>query len=173
MVANQLHFIIANNASDSVWRSIWQRMVGEGTAITVFCDGTVVDEDGFVSEMNAPHVHPYIVCVDGTPAAVVWLTNLEGRMARGHFVTFKAYSKMARHLGRFAFQQLLTYTYEDGSYCFDVIFGMIPCSNMLAVNTCIKSGFKKVGVLPNGAWIAAKGKSENMIVTAVTREDVL
>lgn len=173
MVANSLQLIFAKDVADSVWLACWQRMEDDGAIEKVFYDGTVTSPEGFVQEMRLPYVHPHIVCVDGTPACIVWLTNLEGRMARAHFLTFKEHSKIARHLGRFAFQQLLTYTYEDGSYIFDVIFGMTPCSNMLAVNTCIKSGFKKVGVLPNGAWIAAKGKSENMIVTAVTREDVL
>ena len=172
MVANSLYFVPAHEASENVWRAAWQFMVDDGTAAQVFADGTVTTAEEFIREMRSTHVHPHLVYCDGEVAAIVWLTNLEGRSARGHFVVFSAHMKKARHLGRFALQQLLSYRYESGEHCFDVIAGMIPQRNMIAVNTCMKAGFKKIGIIPNGAWIASEGRSEDMVLLAATREDV-
>lgn len=172
MVASNLHLLHAKEAPENAWRAAWHFMVDDGTAAQVFADGTVTTEEEFTREMRSTHVHPHLVYCDGQVAAIVWLTNLEGRSARGHFVVFGAHMKKARHLGRFALQQLLSYTYDNGEHCFDVITGMVPRRNMIAVNTCLRAGFKKVGIIPNGAWIASEGRSEDMVLLAATREDI-
>ena len=153
------------------WSSVWARMEAEGTAGVVFCDGTVTDAPAFAEEMNAPHVHPFCVLRDGLLAALLWLTNLEGRSCRGHFVVFREFWPESRALGAFALRKLLAQTYDDGSHCFDVVLGMIPRRNMRAVNVARKAGFAYIGTIPNAAWIAAERKSEDMVLLAATRKD--
>lgn len=154
------------------WEQVWRRMEAEGTASVVFADGSVSSGREFAAEMAQPHVHPFLVYYGADLAGVFWLTNLEGRTGRGHFVVFRPYWALSRKLGLFVRDYLLAMRYDDESYCFDVLLGMVPESNYRAINLLRRCGMKKVGVIPFGAWLAAERKSVNMLVLCVTREAV-
>ena len=116
------------------WADVWEQLREEATAGAVFCDGSVTDADEFCEMMSAGHVHPFCIRHHGELGALIWLTNLEGKMCRGHFVVFKKFWGIARYFGSFAVETLLNEKYEDGNYCFDVIVGMIPKINTKAIN---------------------------------------
>lgn len=152
------------------WSRIWGQMCDESTAGVVFCDGSVETSEQFCEMMGAGHVHPFCVYCNGDLGAVVWLTNLEGRMCRGHFCVMKKYWGASRYLGEFALQTLLSYKFEDGSHCFDSIVAMIPKINIRAINVAKKAGFVYCGTIPFGAWVKEKGISVDMVVLSATRE---
>ena len=151
------------------WASVWVRMDEEGLTRSVFCDGSICDADSFADLMSCGHVHPFCVFRGADLVALVWLTNLEGKMCRGHFCVFKKYWPESRHIGSFVRSSLLAQKYDDGSYCFDVLVGMIPKINSRAVNVAKKAGFMYVGAIPFGAWIKERGVSVDMVVLAATR----
>lgn len=158
-----------HNCPGAFWDEVWVRMDREGIARLVFCDGSVEDAATFADLMNCGHVHPFCVFRDQELLALVWLTNLEGKMCRGHFCVFKKYWPESRHIGSFVRSSLLAQKYEDGSYCFDVLVGMIPKINARAVNVAKKAGFVYAGSIPFGAWIKERGVSVDMVVLAATR----
>lgn len=160
----------AHDKGHAFWSYVWDRMIQEDLAGAVFCDGSVEDATTFAEHMGCWHVHPFCVFRGADLVALVWLTNLEGRMCRGHFCVFRKYWPESRHIGSFVRSSLLEQKYADGSYCFDVLVGMIPKINARAVNVAKKSGFVYVGAIPFGAWIKEKGVSVDMIVLAATRE---
>lgn len=162
--------ISAHSWSVKDWSHIWGRMVAEGVERSVFCDGSVDGPEAFADLMGCGHVHPFGVFRGSDLVALLWLTNLEGKMCRGHFCVFKKYWPESRHIGSFMRQSLLDQKYEDGSYCFDVLVGMIPKINTRAVNVAKKAGFDYIGSIPFGAWIKEKGVSVDMVVLAATRE---
>lgn len=141
-------------------------------ADVVFCDGTVADATAFALEMSAPHVHPFLLFWRGEPCGIFWLTNLEGRSCRVHFALHAEYALLAREIGRASLRILLHGDSGFDSICFDVVVGMVPECNMRAINLAKKSGFRYVGTIPNGAWIAKKNKSVGMVVLAATRETI-
>ena len=165
-----LVMVSAHDRPAAFWADIWERMSSEMTAGAVFCDGSVVDAAQFADEMAAGHVHPFCVFCDGELGAVIWLTNLEGRSCRLHFVVFKKYWGVSRFLGMYIAKSLLSQKYENGEYCFDVIVGMVPKINTRAVNLAKKSGFVYRGIIPFGAWIKRLGISVDMVVLSATRE---
>lgn len=168
-MTERLTMISAHDRLPDYWRHVWQRLEQEGVAGTVFCDGSVGDADAFAELMACVHVHPFVVFRGEDPAALVWLTNLEGRMCRGHFCVFKKYWNISRHIGSFVASFLLNQKYDDGSYCFDVLVGMIPKINMKAVNVAKKAGFVYSGSIPFGAFISEENISVDMIVLTATR----
>lgn len=166
----KMTMVYPHGCSSMFWDQIWSRMDQEGMAGAVFCDGSVVDAETFAELMGSSHVHPFCVFRGSDLVALVWLTNLEGKMCRGHFCVFRKYWPESRHIGAFVRKSLLEQKYKDGSYCFDVIVGMIPKINTRAVNVAKKAGFEYIGSIPFGAWIKEKGASVDMVVLAATRE---
>jgi hypothetical protein len=166
-----LSMLAAHDRPAAFWVEVWTRMCAEALAGAIFCDGSIEDAAQFAEMMNAVHVHPFCVFLDGQLAAVVWLTNLEGRMCRGHFFVFKDFWRVSRFLGSFVLRQLLYQKYEDGSYCFDVVVGMVPKINIRAINVAKKAGFVYCGIIPFGALIKEKNISVDMVVLSATREE--
>lgn len=166
-----IEILPAITVPDGYWTGIWAKFVKDGTAETVFCDGEIADAEAFASMMNYVFVHPHIILYDGALAAVVWLTDLEGKMCRGHFVVFRQFWKKSRHIGSAMRQWLLEQKDSSGNFFFDVLVGMIPASNRPAVNVAIKAGFRHSGTIPNGAWIAKERRSVDMVLLTATRED--
>lgn len=165
-----LVMVSAHDRPAAFWVDVWRRMESEAVAGSVFCDGSVEDAEQFAEMMAAGHVHPFCVFMGHDLGAVVWLTNLEGRMCRGHFCVFKEFWPISRYFGSFVVRNLLCQKYENGEYCFDVIVGMIPKINIRAINVARKSGFAYCGAIPFGAWIKEKGISVDMVVLSATRE---
>ena len=161
----------ALNAPPAFWRDVWARLEAEGTARFIFCDGSVRDADSFVSEMNATHVHPFCMFADDKLAAIVWLTNLEGKSCRGHFAVFAQYGIYSRHLGSTMREYLLQMRHETGEYCFDVLVGMVPKLNCKAFNVVKRAGFVHTGTIPRGAWIEEQRMSVDMLILTATREE--
>ena len=162
----------AVNAPANFWRDVWRRLEAEGIARIVFCDGTVRDAERFVDEMNAPHVHPFCIFADNELAAIVWLTNLEGKSCRVHFAVFAQHGIYSRYLGSTMREYLLKMRYDNGEYCFDVLLGMVPAENIRAVNVVKKAGFIYNGRIPKGGWMADRRTSIDMLIFTATREDV-
>lgn len=162
----------ALSAPPEFWRAVWRRLEDEGTAQIIFGDGSVRTADEFAEQMDAVHVHPFCIYVEDELAAFVWLTNLEGRMGRGHFAIFRQYMQHARFMGAYAREFLLSTRYENGEYCFDVLVGMVPAENIRAVNVVKKSGFVYNGRIPKGGWMADRRTSIDMLIFTATREDV-
>jgi hypothetical protein len=166
----ELVMVAAHDRPAGFWLDVWERLLAESTAGAVFCDGSVESGADFVEMMSAGHVHPFVVFCGGDLGAIVWLTNLEGRMCRGHFCVMKKYWGVSRYFGEHVLTTLLSQKYENGTYCFDVIVGMIPKINIRAINVAKKSGFVYSGVIPSGAWIKERGISVDMVVLSATRE---
>lgn len=166
---SRLAALPALNLADGFWADIWARVDAEGVAETVFCDGSVQTAEDFAAEMNKPHVHPFRVYCCGKLAAVVWLTNLEGKSCRGHFVVFKEFAHYSRHIGKFMLEYLLSMKFSDGSHCFDVVIGIIPSFNFRAINLVKKSGFAYVGDIPFFIWVEKEKASASGAVFAATR----
>ena len=162
----------ALSAPPEFWHAVWRRLEDEGTARVIFCDGSVRTAEEFAAEMAAAHVHPFCIRVENEVAAFVWLTNLEGRMCRGHFAIFRQYMRYARFIGAHARNFLLSTRYENGEYCFDVLLGMVPAENIRAVNVVKKAGFIYNGRIPKGGWMADRRTSIDMLIFTATREDV-
>lgn len=160
------------DASLMLWQSVWSLLSIEGTAGTVFYDGAVCDQFAFSAMMSSPSVHPFRVMCDDKIAGLVWLSNLEPRACRGHFVVFRKYWCISRKIGAFALRRLLEQQYDTGEYCFDVVTGHIPSWNKPAINVALKAGFRQTGTIPLGAWNHKEGRSHDMVVLAATREDV-
>lgn len=157
--------------SREAMREVYARIREEGTADTVFYDGTVTNENEFVAEVLRPGSLPFLVFWEGKEAGLAWFNDIEGRSARGHFVFFREFwgHKISAAIGRKIFSHILTLRDERG-YLLDVLLGKLPARNCLAWRLGLLCGAREVGTIPNGVYMAGSGKSENAKLAAVTRE---
>ncbi len=156
------------NFADSEIMSLYDRMVFECTAGTVFQDGLVNCREDFLKEMKTVS-RLHIVIEENEPIAVVWLNRFEGKTARLHFCFFKKiWGERSVKIGRFICSELLNYQYEN-EYIYDALIGRIPACNILAVRFFEKVGVQFVGELPDGHWNDKAKKSEACFVVYINR----
>ncbi len=156
------------NFKDSEIMSLYDRMVSEGTADTVFQDGSINNSWDFLNEMKCRS--QFYVLVDSDPVAIVWLNRFEGRTARLHFCFFqKIWGEQSIEAGRFICRELLSYQNKDGRYFLDSLIGRIPASNTLAINFFKKVGVQFVGEIPEGHLNAKTNQSECCHIVYVNR----
>ena len=110
-------------------------------------------------------------CNDGSLVADLALENFTGRSAQAHFSMHPENdTKMSIQLGNLVTDAILD-TWPDvkglkGAFL-DTLYGLTPLSNRTACIFVMKTGMKKMGVLPSG--ITNQGKVEDAMVSFKTR----
>lgn len=157
------------NFKDSEIMSLYDRMVSEGTAETVFSDGTIQNREQFLFEMKSDRSQLYLL-IEEEPVAVVWLNRFEGKTARFHFCAFsKIWGKKTIEAGQFICSEILNYKIGE-KYIFDALLGRIPVSNKIAVDFLKRMGAVLVGDIPYGHWNDKAKKSESCFMVYMDRE---
>jgi len=157
-------------ATDSSMVELFDRTVEEGLLNKVFYDGEILDAQSFLRFVKAPGNLFYVV-FDGLEAvAYTWLSHLESRAARIHFCVFKRHHGLnAIDIGKFVLRKLVELKSSGGEYIFDVLIGLTPNNNKLALRFAQSCGFKICGVVPNAVFNSISGKSEDATVSWYTR----
>lgn len=157
---------------DSEILELYRRVVAEGCA-HVFRDRSITGEGAFLRMAKAPHTAFYVAYVRGETAGCVWLNRFQARFAQANFFTFSQFwGQDALDLGRHCLRELITMRGDDGAFILDMLVGITPADNPLAVAFALKCGWKRRGLLPFGAYDAEAGASLPAVLTTVTREDV-
>lgn len=161
----------SNPAAVSLMESVWHKALHEKLQDRIFHDGTVKTVDEFVAEILRPGSLPFVVLCNGEIAACSWLNCITNRTARTHFVIFRDYwgKDLHKNIGQNTYAYILTRKDKMG-YLFDCLYGVTPKSNPLAWKAALDCGWQRVGELPNGCYMAGKGRSEPGIITCATRE---
>lgn len=158
--------------NDTVIKDLYRRMVEEGTAKRVFFDGSVSNEEAFLNMFkHNPENHLFVIKTDGEPAAIAWLNGVRNYTATAHFCLFKrVWGKKGIEVGKRAIQFFLNMKDWDGRYYHDVITGLTPSCNRLAVRWIQKIGMKILGEIPNVIWDAENQESVPGVISYITRE---
>lgn len=160
------------NYRNSEISALYERAVAEGAG-HVFRDGTIRNAEAFACLAQGTGVAFFVLYVRGQQAGVCWLNRFQGRFAQLHFFTFQAFwGKDALGLGRYVLHTLLYMTTAEGDYLLDMVVGLVPAGNRLAVSYAQRCGGRRAGVLPLGSLDAATGRSGPAVVITVTRENV-
>ena len=167
-----IHYYSNENGSavpDGCVMTLFDRMEDEGTAETVFEDGTIRTREDFLRAMKTGCRLHIILDDDDDPVAVVWLNGFEGKMARLHFCLFKkAWGVNSERVGRFAVSELLNLRF-DNEPIYDCLVGYIPDKNKAARMFFQKIGVKIVGNIPLGHWNATENKMEPCTIVYMDR----
>lgn len=156
---------------DEIIASIWDRMMDEGTAKTVFCDGKIKNAGHLIEFFKKDKNLVHVVCDDtGNIEMVGWLNNFGDRTAQCHFNIFKrAWGRNSDELMKAVFRYWFNFKNDDGPVL-DVIMGMIPAVNRLAIRFCKRIGVKFIGEIPNFTKDAYRGKRVGVAIGYVERK---
>jgi len=155
--------------TDSEVRGLYERMEADGTADTVFYDGSVMSADDFLKTMKHGMTQLFMVSIDNEVAGAVWLTDFEVRRAAFHFCFFSnAWKKDLVDAGKECVTQILN-AERLSVPMFDCLIGIVPATNRAAQIWCHKMRFRRIGVLPKGAWIQREQRSVPATIYYVER----
>jgi hypothetical protein len=152
---------------DSAILALYDQMVKDGTAKTVFIDGVVSSGEAFLNLMKNSVVA--IAVKDGEPAGLGWLTNIELKRAQAHFCLF---SKVWGNGSDIVGKRLLSYLSnlrKNGSYAFDCLIGFVPSRNTGAINFALQCGGHISGELPYAVYCSETDSSEPVTVVYYQR----
>jgi len=149
------------NLPDSYLAMLYYRMKKERTLSTVFYNmpDEMLTVEWFIGFMKYRVALWIVEDTDDEPGAMVWLTNIVGKRAEIHFNVFKKYWG---YLDPYCEQVFKTVEKN-----FDLIYGIIPVFNALAMNVANKY-FKHIGELPMYSYRAKDGETFSAIIYART-----
>jgi len=157
--------------TDSEIIGFYYRMVDAGAANTVFSDGQIQSGEEWLLMAKSPGSFLFVVYVGSEVVAVAWLNRVEIRTARFHYCMFyNGWKKGSVEIGTQVLETLMGRKDSNGEYLFDMLTGLTPLSNRLAVRYLKKCNWKIVGELPFGTWNHKKQKSEPAVVSYYIRE---
>ena len=153
-------------------RRIWRILERDGLTRATFYDGAVTSAEGFCRELLERGALSFALFWEGRLCGAAWCNTFEGRAARGHFVLFRAVWGRERTvpIGRGIFAGLLGLR-DAGGFFFDVILGLTP-ERSLSWRLALRCGARLVGMIPNGVWLEAEGRSATAALVAATRESL-
>lgn len=157
---------------DSFIMELYDKMVEEGTADTVFSGSGIDSPKSFLAMAKGrpDEVLFYLLFVDGEVGGIAWLNRFQYRWAQFHFCTFKRiWGRETIGLAKHTLERLLTLGGE-GNYLFDMFVGIMPSRNSVGLAYVQKCGGVVSGTLPYGVFNQTTGESEEATIITLTRE---
>lgn len=152
-------------------------MVESGAQDSVFYDEPRHTVESFVETFAAPSMHCWALYYEGELAGIAWLNGMSRRVAHAHFCMFKSVYGRSRdglsksvELGRFVAACWLRHRSESGAYLLDMLVGITPKRNRMALKWIQRIGAVRGCDLPHGAWMNETGVSEDAVLSTITRE---
>lgn len=139
----------------------------EGNFDTVFYDGKVVTHFDFLDTMQSPWNIPVFVFLGHKPAGFAWLNGIAGDYAFGHFCFLKALKGRADEAGRMIVDYWMSFKGENGEL-FQTIIGMVPASNVRAIEFVQRIGFVMLGSIPR--MLTVLGEKTSACIFYKTRQ---
>lgn len=156
--------------SDAHLKWFWNVMKEAGQIPVIFYDGTVYSFEGFRQLVKMKEQHFFMGFKDQEPAGLFWLNGFSSRSCYVHIASMpRFYGKQALQMGRGVLRHLLSVSDVSGRYILDCIKALIPVKNPLACRMAVKSGFRKVGVMPQAAYWAVDDKSVDAAIFCAVR----
>jgi hypothetical protein len=159
--------------SDGHLRWFWENMRKAGQLPVIFYDGTVENFRDFQKLVRCEDQHFFFGFKDQQPAGLFWLNGFTSKSCFVHIAIMPGFhGKGTLLMGRGVLRHLLSVTDVAGGYIFDCIKGLIPVSNPLACRMAERSGFRKAGILPQAAYLAADDKSVDAAIFCAVRNNM-
>lgn len=156
---------------DSQLGALYARMAADQTLAVMNYEGQLNDAAQFIAAAKAA-AYFALVRRDGAEVAVVWLNRYELRRAHLHFCVFaEAWGAGSVALGRAVMERLINLRGPQGAFSLDVIWGVIPQSNINAARYVQHCGGKLCAPIPNYVWCAERQRCEPGVVFYYTRNE--
>jgi hypothetical protein len=125
----------------------WSELYEHGKVEKVFWAGGVRSFSEFVKFLRLPENHPLFLVEEtgGLPVAICWLNGVEGNHALAHFCVLGPFEVS---MGHKVLEYWGSFKNGNGRKVVEVLLGFIPETNIPAIKTVQKIGFKVLGTIP-------------------------
>ncbi|NDV21772.1 GNAT family N-acetyltransferase [Desulfovibrio sp. JC022] len=162
----------SESLTDGHLRWFWEIMGKAGQLPVIFYDGTIESFCDFRKLVRREDQHFFFGFKDQQPAGLFWLNGFSPKSCFVHIAIMPGFhGKGTLQMGRGVLRHLLSATDVVGEYIFDCIKGLIPMINQLACRMAERSGFRRAGILPQAAYLAAEDKSVDAAIFCAVRNN--
>lgn len=149
------------NIPDKHLAGIYRRIVKEKTVNKIFFDRKINNTDDFINYFKNNNVELFIVSYYGQESGFFWLKEF---FPCASFITYCLYKSFwGEHTLKIS-QSCIDFTFnrkdEYGDYRTNILLGLTPASNKLAIKFLSKNGMKIAGNIPN---LISAGQNEKPI----------
>lgn len=134
--------------SDSVLDELFHGMEDDSTLDRVFYEGHVQTTQQLKELLQNPTAIPVIIGIGDRPVGFAWLNGQSGHTAFAHFCFLKrVWGRESLEAGNLLLKYWMSLSDEEGGI-FDVLIGVIPKFNSVAIEFAQRVGFQMLGVIP-------------------------
>ncbi|OIP45315.1 MAG: hypothetical protein COZ12_03240 [Deltaproteobacteria bacterium CG_4_10_14_3_um_filter_60_8] len=158
--------------SDTHLAQVFRRLVREETLAKVFYDGAIVNTTDFINFFHNQENEIFFVQEKSREVGFFWLNRFRHKSA---FITYCFYRDFrGRHtlgISRATLDFLFSRTDHYGEHLTDVLLGLTPADNKLAVKFLLKNNMTILGRVPGFLYDHRQGKSVDGILSYRQRQN--
>ena len=159
------------NLPDSYLAQVFRRMVREETVRKVFYDGSITNTMDFIKLFRNPDNEFFFVEQAGRETGFFWLNRFRHRSAFINYCFHREFKgQQALAISQACLDFLLSRKDAHGDHCTDVILGLTPASNRLAVIFLQMNGMTIIGRVPRFLYDASKDATVDGIFSYKQRQ---
>lgn len=135
--------------SDIHLAQFFRRIVFEDTLHKVFHDGSIQNTRDFISFVKKNDHEIFFIKSDGEDAGFFWLTKFSQKSAFVAYCFYKKFwGKKTLNISKLCIKYIFHKKDYRGDYILDVLLGLTPANNKLALKLLIKNGMTVLGTIP-------------------------
>ena len=147
-----------NTFRDSEIKELYFKMISEGN--NIYIDNQIANGEDFLRHMKYESAL-YVAYYDEELFGFVYLDEFAHKTARIHFCVFKYFHGKKANVEscKKSIEIILSTKDSLGDYMYDVLIGVIPSGNKVAIRFVEKIGGEISGEIPGAMWNAKKQES--------------
>jgi len=159
-----------NTFRDSEIKDLYFRMISEGS--NIYIDNRIANGDDFLRHMKYGAAL-YVAYYDDELFGFVYLDDFATKSAKIHFCVFKEFHGTVANIEscKEAIKIILSTKGILDQFMYDVLVGIIPSNNRVAIRFIGKIGGKISGVIPGAIWNAKEQASTDGTVVYFMRDN--
>ena len=135
--------------TDKYLAQVYRRIVSEETVYRVFYDGSVRNTNDFIEFIRNKKNEIYFVEYDGIEAGFFWLTRFRHKSAFINYCFYKNFwGSKAFTVSQLCIDYIFNRKDKYGQFTLDVLLGLTPANNKLAIKFLLKNGMTVLGKIP-------------------------
>ncbi len=134
---------------DTYLKQVFLRIAIEGTLHKIYFDKKINNNIEFIAFIKQKKHSVFFVKAGEEEVGFFWLTKFNQKSAFINYCLFKKFwGRKSIKISQFCIGYILKRKNANGDYLLDILLGLTPVNNRLAVGFLIKSGMQVLGKLP-------------------------
>ncbi len=137
------------NFSDTYLKQVFLKIAVEGTLHKIYFDTKINNNIEFIAFIKQKQHSVFFVKAGEKEVGFFWLASFNQRSAFINYCFFKKFwGRDSLKISIFCIDYILEKKKANGDYMLDVLLGLTPINNRLAINFLIKNGMQVLGKIP-------------------------